>query len=834
MRIRICGTWTLVSLALLAQSTAAHAASTSRLTPDEERILVEIADGLTTEQAVGQLLVVGIPGDVGNYSTHPALKSVIGPGVGGFFANAYNYRINAASADAHRDLIVAFHDHVRKRQRESPSKLPPLIFADFEGQWPLVSIQEPLVAPPPALTLASTRDGEKVRLVGRSVAAQLRSVGVDALLGPVLDIDGTPQGSINLAIGTRTFGASESLVYGAASHYLAGLHEGGLLAFGKHFPGHGHVKGRLHSSEPAVFSGDVKAFESNLAPFRELGPHLDGLVSAHIEIPLTDIGQPVTLSRSLSHGLIRTRKKLSFGDVEVHGLGLDGAVVMTDDLSNMGEWIAGIEAGTTTYGEIAVAAFAAGHDLLLFSHVETEPTPRGEFGLFDVAALEDVRDSLVRYVDGTDGTRSRLRESLLRVLRLKAMLVKGWGQPVEALRERSWQPPRPPDTPAHLAGTGYTSVESLYHSVFCSAYTALDSTHRFETSQIGHLRTVAFIDPEVADTIAEAVPGRRIDVIPLPRDKRSDYGDIQAALFDAFDDYHFILVSVVTTDDANLVHAAFNHARRTGVLDYSRRLLVLLHASPTLLPAPLLGSLPVVGNFAHHPEALLADVDLLRGLCPINERAHLAVNLGDNQMFFNANASAKTFDPPLEYPIWKYPEEVDYPRLAEARAALAELRTQFLSERRTRKAAEGQVATWEYLARWTIVGCGLLLLTTGLIALLVVWWRVLPAIQPSDREAWWRYCIRLVQAARPTRKQAMASVLSLAMIGTGIALAFQLDPRAVYEALRKSVEERLGIEEEDRADPPRPSEIQVVTGEPGAAQVVPAAAPARVQASLVD
>ncbi len=175
------------------------------------------------------------------------------------------------------------------------------------------------------------------RGIGYVLAAELRACGVDFSFTPVLDLD---YGS-SAVIGDRAFHRDPQIVAELAAALAAGLRQAGMLACGKHFPGHGHVAADSHVAIP-VDERSLTDLADDLLPYRHL--KLDAVMPAHVIYPNVD-ARPAGFS---PRWLKMLREELAF----------DG-VIFSDDLSMEGASVAG---GIV---ERAEAAWAAGCDMLL-------------------------------------------------------------------------------------------------------------------------------------------------------------------------------------------------------------------------------------------------------------------------------------------------------------------------------------------------------------------------------------------------------------------------------------------------------------------------------------
>ena len=98
-------------------------------------------------------------------------------------------------------------------------------------------------------TVASWGDVAFAERIARAVGTELAALGFTIDFAPVLDVNTCPH---NPVIGDRAFGddAATCARFGAA--WVRGLQSAGLLACGKHFPGHGDTSKDSHVDLPVV------------------------------------------------------------------------------------------------------------------------------------------------------------------------------------------------------------------------------------------------------------------------------------------------------------------------------------------------------------------------------------------------------------------------------------------------------------------------------------------------------------------------------------------------------------------------------------------------------
>ena len=218
-----------------------------------------------------------------------------------------------------------------------------LIAVDQEGGR-VARLKTPFIEWPPMRRLGETRSAGLARAAGRAIGRELSSVGINCDFAPVLDVDSNPE---NPVIGDRSFGRDPALVARLGCAFARGLAEAGVLACGKHFPGHGDTALDSHLALPRVERSRRELMRCEIAPFRRaVRSGVPMLMTAHVLYPALDTELPATLSRAIMTDLLRGR------------LGFRG-VLVSDDLAMQAL------AGHGTVGELAVSALRAGCDLLL-------------------------------------------------------------------------------------------------------------------------------------------------------------------------------------------------------------------------------------------------------------------------------------------------------------------------------------------------------------------------------------------------------------------------------------------------------------------------------------
>ena len=240
-------------------------------------------------------------------------------------------------------------------QYQTASKVPLMISIDAE--WGLAMRLDNAVQFPYQMALGAIEDDTLIFAMGRELARQCKRLGIHVNFAPCVDIN--TQAS-NPVIGFRSFGENREKVITHAYAYMAGMQEQGVLAVGKHFPGHGDTAQDSHFTLPTLPHSAERLFDIELAPYRELVPMgLGGVMTGHLRVPVWDkrANRGATLSHAITTGILKEK------------LGFEG-LIFTDALDMK---------GVTNHfppGEIEVEALLAGNDVLLFT-VEVEKSIRG-------------------------------------------------------------------------------------------------------------------------------------------------------------------------------------------------------------------------------------------------------------------------------------------------------------------------------------------------------------------------------------------------------------------------------------------------------------------------
>jgi beta-N-acetylhexosaminidase len=201
---------------------------------------------------------------------------------------------------------------------------------------------------PRQMMLGATRDTGIVYHMATAIAKQCKRLGVHIDFAPVIDINNNPK---NPVINFRSFGEDKEWVSKLGIAYMNGLQDNGIMACAKHFPGHGDVAVDSHLDLPIVKKDKAALTDMEFYPFKTLiNAGVKSIMIAHLSMPALDAraNRPSTVSYPIVTDILK--KEMGFG-----GLIFTDALDMKGITKHFG------------LGEIDLAAFEAGNDVLLFS-----------------------------------------------------------------------------------------------------------------------------------------------------------------------------------------------------------------------------------------------------------------------------------------------------------------------------------------------------------------------------------------------------------------------------------------------------------------------------------
>src|SRR5207245_9398283 len=163
------------------------------------------------------------------------------------------FQLHARGADTRPvgGLIVSvgppFEIAAKLNALQRRAQLPLLISADLE--WGAGMRVVGATAFPQIMAVGATGDPRDAYQIGAAASAAGRAVGIQVHFAPDADVNNNPANPI---INVRSFGEEPRTVSRLVAEYVRGLHEHGMLATLKHFPGHGDTQTDTHLGLPII------------------------------------------------------------------------------------------------------------------------------------------------------------------------------------------------------------------------------------------------------------------------------------------------------------------------------------------------------------------------------------------------------------------------------------------------------------------------------------------------------------------------------------------------------------------------------------------------------
>lgn len=269
----------------------------------------------------------------------------------------------------------------------SETATKPLIAIDQEGGV-VTRLSDDMINTPGAMALSAAGPNAPY-LAGVITGRELERVGINLDFAPVLDVNSNPS---NPVIGVRSFGDEPKKVSDLALRYMRGILESGVLACGKHFPGHGDTAVDSHLGLPIVNKTKDELYKCELIPFIDaIKADIPMIMTSHVLFPwLEEERLPATMSKNILTRLLR--KELGFN-----------GVIISDCME--------MQAIAKFYGTVrgSIASMDAGADIIIISHT--------------LSTARKAADSM--YLEFTKGTfdTDDFMASVKRIEKTKSLLV---------------------------------------------------------------------------------------------------------------------------------------------------------------------------------------------------------------------------------------------------------------------------------------------------------------------------------------------------------------------------------------------------------------------------
>lgn len=348
---------------------------------------------MTLEEKIGQMILASIEVSRMDAGTRKFLRK-------NHIGNVILFGKNCAGRAALAQLNAEIQHTVM-----AENGLPALIAIDQEGGC-VTRLRSEATVFPSAMVIARTGDPANAYKVGRMMGGELRALGINLDCAPVLDTLSGPAER-------RYYGQTVQSIADYGCAMARGLRDAGVLACGKHFPGHEQTGADTHFGFVVDNTPRDTLMNSCLTPFcRAMSEDLASVMVSHVCFPaLDDTDTPCSMSAPVIQGVLRGQ------------LGYQGLVI-SDGLQ--------MHAILDQYGapQGCVQAALAGCDLLIIGNGGDNADPTGK----------DVQTPCIRALCDAvaDGTlpMARVDESVRRILARK--LALGWTMPARDAASQDW------------------------------------------------------------------------------------------------------------------------------------------------------------------------------------------------------------------------------------------------------------------------------------------------------------------------------------------------------------------------------------------------------------
>lgn len=316
---------------------------------------------MTVKQMLGQKLIFGFYGTALPEDFKQLIREYK-------IGNVILFLRNISSADQLRRLCAEIQALIL-----AVTGLPAFIVIDQEGGM-VSRLPADAVTVPGAMTISATEEPDNARIAAEITIRQLRGLGVNFNMAPVLDVNTNPA---NPVIGVRSIGDDPQRVADFGVAAVRAYADSGVYCCGKHFPGHGDTSVDSHLGLPRIEKTIEELEQAELIPFRRcIEAGIPAIMSSHILFPnIEKENVPGTMSRTIITDILKKR------------LGFQG-LVFSDCLE--------MDAIQNYYGTAngTVAAIKAGIDLAELSSTiglmwdtakaVNEAAQRGEFDMEEI------------------------------------------------------------------------------------------------------------------------------------------------------------------------------------------------------------------------------------------------------------------------------------------------------------------------------------------------------------------------------------------------------------------------------------------------------------------
>ena len=258
-------------------------------------LVKEKLNAMTLDEKIAQLLIVE---NKGTMVSEAEIKRLEETPYGGYILMEGNF-----------STLAGTRKMVETLQKNAKTQL--IIATDQEGglvQRIARVTDRTATSIPNMYRLGATGNEALAQDVGRVMAEEMRTIGINVDFAPDVDVYSDPN---NVVIGPRSFSKDPQVVAEMSVALAQGLEKNGVIATYKHFPGHGDTSMDSHYSLPIIQRTRAELDASDLVPFKyAIQNGAKVIMTGHIALPkITGDNTPATLSLKINTDILRKEFK---------------------------------------------------------------------------------------------------------------------------------------------------------------------------------------------------------------------------------------------------------------------------------------------------------------------------------------------------------------------------------------------------------------------------------------------------------------------------------------------------------------------------------------------
>ncbi len=244
----------------------------------QNELVDDVMSMMTPQERVGQLFMVDFPGQDTSDDSEIA-RLILEYKIGGVVLSESRGNINNQDEVPTPSQVAQLTNELQNLAFRANSRtingqevfVPLFVSVEQEGNgYPRSQLRSGFTPIPSNMALGATWSEQYAQTTGTIAGQELAAVGVNMLLGPVVDVLDSPRSGERGDLGVRVFGGNPDWVARLGRAYIRGVHEGSggrVATVAKHFPGHGR-SGRDPESEVVTLDRSLEEMRGlELIPF---------------------------------------------------------------------------------------------------------------------------------------------------------------------------------------------------------------------------------------------------------------------------------------------------------------------------------------------------------------------------------------------------------------------------------------------------------------------------------------------------------------------------------------------------------------------------------------